>query len=372
MIFHSESASRLAPRMMSIASFAGSKAMGLLLACLACGSSQAAIICIDSGDSASLEIWLGAMSSNGQDDEIRLRGGTFVVPAGSGGFQFFSTESNSLSISGQWNAGCTSIRGIADTVLDGSGASRIMQLYSDDGDLTVRRLLFANGRRDGTSGSAGLQINGLANFGRNVTVEQCAFFSNADTEPGFDSGSAALSAATENGELRIRNNLFVNNAGGMASAAAIFLNGNASVAYITSNTASGNGGDGALAGGFRVQVGTASTDSVFLSNNILWGNSSPDLHIDSGAVLYNNDIGQLTGTASILSAGNVSIDPGFSGGSPPSYRLVPTSPLINGGINAAPGGLSSVDFEGFTRIQGGIVDVGAYELSDVIFDDDFD
>lgn len=335
-------------------------------------SSSAATICIDGGDSATLEFWLTTMSSNGQDDEIRLRAGTFLVPAGSGGFQFFSTESNSLSISGQWNAACTSTRGVADTVLNGASVSRIMQLFSQDGDLTVRRLQFANGRRVGNDGSAGLQVNGLANFGRNVTVELSGFFNNADLDTGFDSGSAALSVATENGVVRVRNNLFVSNAGGMASAAAIFLNGAASQAYVTSNTASGNGGDGALTGGFRIQVGTASSDAVFVSNNIFWGNSSPDLQTENGSVLYYNDIGQLTGMPSVLSAGNVSIEPGFSGGAPPSYRLTTSSPLVDAGVNAAPGGLTSVDFEGFTRIQGGVVDMGAYETSDRIFADDFD
>ncbi len=372
MHFRLTSASYLASGGTIIVAPISALAILVFLAALAPLSAQAATVCIDGGDSPTLEFWLNTMSNNGQDDEIRLRAGTFVVPPGSGGFQFFSTEPNSLRISGRWNAGCSSTRGMGDTTLNGAAVERVMQLYSAAGDLTVQRLQFVNGRRTGSDGSAGLQVNGLANFGRNVTVELNGFFNNADLDAGFDNGSAALSAATENGFLRVRNNLFVNNAGGMASAAAIFLNGSASQAYITSNTASGNGGDGALTGGFRIQVGTALSDSIFVSNNILWGNSSPDLHIDNGAVLYHNDFGQLTGTASVLSAGNVSIEPGFSGGAPQSFRLGPASPLIDAGINAAPGGLTSVDLEGFTRVQGGAVDMGAYELSDVIFSDGFD
>lgn len=330
--------------------------------------SDAAQICIDGGDSDALSDSLADYQDNNEADEIRLRAGTFNAP--SGGFAFASIEAHSFTISGGWNFNCSSTRDTGDTLLSGATVNRVLRLVNFNGDITVRRLVIANGRRVGATGAAGLEINAQAGAGKDVTIELSGFFGNADDGVGFDSGSAAVFASTADGIVRLRNNLFLANAGAFASAAVILINGN-SQAFISNNTAFGNGGDNATVGGFSLQVGTSAADAVVASNNILWGNSSPDLDIVNGAVLFNNNIESVQGTPSPLSANNLSVDPEFVD-MPQNYNLQPLSPMVDAGLNAAPGGLTTVDLNGRTRVRGSAVDIGAYEEFDLLLADGYE
>ena len=85
--------------------------------------------------------------------------------------------------------------------------------------------------------------------------------------------------------------------------------------------------------------------------------------------MEHNDIGTLLGTPDPGSVNNLSVDPGFVGGG--DYHLVDGSPAINVGWNFPAGGLPVQDLEGAPRIQGSVVDLGAYE-SPVLFVDGFD
>lgn len=345
-------------------------AIALLATLVPASTAFASQVCLDGGNSAALAFWLENFQDNGQDDEIRLREGTFNVPAG--GFVFQSTESRSLSISGNWNAGCTSTRGISDTILDGLGTEQIMRLTNSNGDITVRRIVFLDGFKSATSApvfsAGGLQVNGGATQGTNVTVERNQFLLNEDACDCPASGSAALLASTASGVLRIRNNLFFGNVGKQNAAARILARAS-STANVTSNTAVGNGKANATFGGMTLE--TDPGVSIVASNNIIWANLGFDLKVSPAATLLSNDIEDLFGTPNAASANNVNVDPEFDGGSFLSFKLKPSSPLVNAGINAAPGGLSSVDLSGNTRVQGVSVDVGAYE-TDVLFSDGFD
>ncbi len=322
---------------------------------------DAASVCISSGNSAALSFWLENYQDNGQNDELRLVEGFYDVPAG--GFLFDSSEARSLTISGGWDPGCTTLRGTTNTTLDGGGTDRVMRLLNRNGDLTVRGITFTGGFLAGNaSDAAGLNINGGATFGANVTIERNTFSNNFISGNG---GAAGLAASTGSGVMRVINNLFVGNDGGNVGAAIVFPYNGPSSAIVTSNTVVGNGFLSTVAGGMRV----ASTSApITVSNNVLWANTGGDLLISGVVALFNNDIEVLLGTPDASSAGNFSLAPGFVLG---GYRPGAFSPLVNAGLNTPPGGLLATDLDGYVRIQGPAVDIGVYETS-VLFADGFD
>jgi hypothetical protein len=332
-------------------------------------------VCLDGGNSAALSFWLTQFQANGEDDEIRLRAGTFVAPPG--GFVFQSLESRSLVVTGRWNAGCTSTRDVADTILDGHGSDPLMRLTNVNGDVVVRRIIFLDGfksaapRRGFISpvfSAGGLQVNGSVGQGANVLIELNQFLLNEDACDCASTGSAALLASTASGVLRVRNNLFVGNIGKYNAAARILARGT-STAYVTSNTVVGNGKPNAPFGGMTLNADPGV--AIVASNNIFWINLGFDLNVGSATTLISNNIEDLFGTPNADSTGNLSVDPDFDGGSFLSFKLKPASPMVNAGTEAAPGGLTNQDLAGNTRIQGFSVDIGAYE-TDVLFTDAFE
>jgi hypothetical protein len=102
----------------------------LPLAVFACTHASATQVCLNAGSSAALVFWLENFEDNGQTDEIRLRSGTFAAPDDIG-FEFNSFEAKDLTISGGWNAGCSSRRGQSDTVLDGQESSGFYPVNAD-------------------------------------------------------------------------------------------------------------------------------------------------------------------------------------------------------------------------------------------------
>jgi len=141
--------------------------------------------------------------------------------------------------------------------------------------------------------------------------------------------------------------------------------------YVTNNTVADNlltnPGAGAI-GGFEIEAAA----NVYLSNNIFWANDpgTLDVSIPAGSpVLSHNDIGTLSASPDPASSGNLVVDPQFAGGG--SYRLMPTSPLLNAGAVTPAGNLPSIDILGHARTFAGTVDLGAYEQADDIFGDRF-
>ena len=137
-------------------------------------------------------------------------------------------------------------------------------------------------------------------------------------------------------------------------------------AFLVNNTFANNvGSDSSLwLGGFDSQVQ--------LSNNIVSANNSlPAVLCDTTysttpPVLDHNDLFNAGGPAvqgscgSVIgSSGNISADPKFV--SSTDFHLQATSPAVDAGNNAAPS-LPATDFDGFPRINGTVVDLGAYEL----------
>ena len=84
----------------------------------------------------------------------------------------------------------------------------------------------------------------------------------------------------------------------------------------------------------------------------------------------NNDLGTKDGFAPLSESNELNVDPGFSGFF--SFQPGPASPMVNAGLDAAPGGIGGCcDASGASRVVGKHVDIGAYE-SDVLLRNGFD
>ena len=99
-----------------------------------------------------------------------------------------------------------------------------------------------------------------------------------------------------------------------------------------------------------------------VANSVVWANTPGDGIVDNGAVVSSVSFSDVEGW--VGGVGNIDVDPLFVG--PGDFRLLPASPARNVGDNAAV--VSATDFDGRPRIQGGTVDMGAFETP-VPFDD---
>ena len=120
-----------------------------------------------------------------------------------------------------------------------------------------------------------------------------------------------------------------------------------------------------------INVSVATTTRLNLANNIFWGNGVDDGKKRDGVGLYFGGYGEeLNAYNNIIDShnaiwtneeGNRSIDPKFYSPDSGDYHLSADSPGIDTGNNAYVASDDSVDADGNPRINGGTVDLGAYE-----------
>lgn len=319
----------------------------------------AAVSCVDTP--AALAAALEGAEANGEDDDIRIVAGSYTLPAA---LVHSTHEAFALVLSGRWNAGC-SVRVPGATTLDGGGTHRALLVSSDaTGDLAITDIVFTGGWNDAATAGGALAIETAS---RDVLVERNVFFDNEDTHQG---GAARIAVSTSNSLVTVRNNVVLGN--NAPEAAGLVIIAGIGDAYVVNNTIVANMTSiaGALCGGLCIFGGSDFT----LSNNILWNNPAGDLHIGNtgAATLLQNDVGTISGgSPGPGSAGNLDVDPGFAPG-PLNLRLAADSPLVDAGLDAAPGGTGAFDIARAARVQGVHVDIGAYETSDALFADGFE
>lgn len=333
--------------------------LAIVLATLLPHAARAALVCVDTP--AALATALESAEANGEDDDIRIVAGSYALPAT---LVHSTHEAFALVLSGGWNAGCTA-RGAAFTTLDGGGSHRVLHVSSDaTGDLAITDILFSGGWNDAAIAGGALAIETSS---RDVLIERNVFAGNEDTHQG---GAARIAVSTSNSLVTVRNNVVLGNSA--PEAAGLVINASIGDAYVVNNTIVANTTSiaGALCGGLCISGGSDFT----LSNNILWSNPAGDLHIGNtgAATLLHNDIGSIGGgSPGPGSTGNLDVDPGFAPGLL-NLRLAADSPLVDAGLDSAPGGVGPFDLGGAVRVQGAHVDIGAYETDDSIFDDGFE
>jgi hypothetical protein len=157
------------------------------------------------------------------------------------------------------------------------------------------------------------------------------------------------------------------NCGGNAGLSLIVLDTPQVVASFTNNTVNGT----QTANGFEFRVDDpAAALTINLFNNIatFGGRSGFDFtNLGGGPITLLADRNDSYGNANPddfagLPTGTVlSKNPQYVNAGAGDLRLQPTSPLINSGVDAPPGGTSALDAGGAARIQGVAIDIGAYE-----------
>ena len=353
------------------------------------GIAGATIYCVRNG--SQLNSALVSAASNGQDDEIRLPVGTYLLSS-AGTLQYLPgpSESFDLEISGGWTSSGSSTcaqlpdstRAI-DTVITTSSARQLMSMSLNGGNfnVTIRRVTFLGGDA-GDAGTGGLAISSASSFTGTVIIDQCAFIANAG---GY---ASALGIGTRTGSIRVRNSLFLENDTATNTTVGLAdLEGGSGGIYFTNNTVLGNttSNSGATAG---VYIFTEALAQAFIANNNLWDNDNRDLSIggDGYTYLRNNNLHFLGGSVD-ESTGNISVEPVYQTGNL-NYTPVDGSPLIDSGIEPNTSNPIPIPFDQawstgeadvFTRDrrQGAKIDIGAYESSfdtseDILFADGFE
>ena len=356
--------------------------VALALAAVSSIESHAATFCVGSSDT--LTAALATAEANGEDNDIRIRTGVYAVP--DAGFRIDLFEGHrSLAVTGGYtDDGCTErTRAASATVLDGREAvrpltietSRSSGIADPEHAITIAGLTFRNGR-DALVGALKISDSGPI-YGGIITVEGNAFLDNTAVT-GVLEGGPALLAATDGPDfaggtgLFVRNNLFARNVGPNAPAAFVYSNNHVDV---SNNTFAANiATDTTL--DERVTFASFTFSGVDFSNNVFRDNTTTfDLRATDVTDLVDNAVVAFAGTPR-SETGTIATDPRFVDAATGNYRLAADSPLIDAGTDTPAGGAAEFDLDGVTRVQGGHLDIGAYEFgaasTDAIFADDFD
>lgn len=343
---------------------------------------HAAVTCV--ATPAQLATALAMAAENGQNDEIRLRRGTYTAtqPAM---FEYATAnqEPFDFAMSGDWNSNCTQQGDDPlSTIIDGNQVSRALRIstISPGASVSVRLLTFLGGTATANGGSGGgLQISVVnSNEPSTITIERNAFLLNQ-----ADQSAGALQAS--GGAFQwIVNNVFVANTAQYSSA--VHMQCRPIVGDIdqpgfgafTNNTIVNN--HYTDPDSWTVLVGCGG--GAIVANNNFDGNSG-DWDIlfsrasgDPGTfILRNNNVNNES--IADISEGNINVDPEYEAGFLDFLNFTPVrnSPLVDAGTE--PVGILSfwylTDFHliALPRVIGPHVDIGAFE-NDRIFDDGFE
>lgn len=332
-------------------------------ACLHAGTVAALTYCVNTV--AEIQIAINDAETNNDDDLIRIVAGNYEPPDG---YTFNSTESNSLTIRGGYNANCTVFTG-ATTTIDGNQQVRPLSVLISNGGVVIENLTFVGGLADGNEGG-GLKVQTATG---DVRIDRNTFIGNH-----ADLSGGGLRVFATGGDVRVRNNLVVGNSTSQSEAMSIVLT-NGGDAYIVGNTIVANAADSDTA---TAGLGIGGGSYFVISNNIIWNNNpGASSGVDFGASIpaghsrFNNDIGVVrNGTVADFVVAEQSVNPQFQscgGFLCFNGELKRTSPLVDAGTDSPLGGMPTRDLAYKDRIIGPHVDIGAYE-NDLIFADGFD
>lgn len=352
----------------------------------------AATFCV--GTAGELQQALQAAATNGEDDQVRIRSGTYPSPE----LQAFvySTDDNfDLTVSGGWfdfnSLPCINrTNDPADTVLDGEGLRPVMAVNlqsNEGGTLTLHNLSIISALGDATGG--GLRLYGPGgDFNGRVLIDRVRFSGNVG-------GTGPAIKVVGGNQVTVRNSIFVFNRSITARGVVNVSQGPADRGvYFINNTFMFNAHDLASTGSADASAlfidlaeDGQQGSSAFVTNNLFWSNNAPDLYTSlSGTVyLYNNNFDQRVGSVD-FDIGNLNVEPLLV---QPPIDLTPTpgSPMVDQGRPEPEPPIpfptpfeldwshGVQDFDGFgARVVGAGVDIGAIESNvvDALFRDRFE
>lgn len=329
-----------------------------LLATAAFTPAQAAMYCV--GNATQLHNALTSARNNGEHDDVRMVPGTYTrQPDVAGGYMFSHTLENgrNLSLSGGWNATCTSQTQLdpAATVIDGQLTHRLLLIGNGadvSGDVQLRNFTLQRGFTTMPFGLFELSLTAASPV--NAWFDNMRFIDNVKLGDNF---IPPVRVTMGSGTLRIRSSVFVGNstsrwgALGVSSPGYVYLNNNT----IVGNVVTGTDGKGGL---------ILNGEGIFsLSNNVVWGNTDNgdehDVYVDATNVTArHNHIGSTYGWFAVDFNSSYG-DPKLVSFDNPRPRA--DSPLRNTGLANPSGGSTSQDASGRARIQEGALDRGAFE-----------
>lgn len=327
----------------------------------------AAIFCVSDGPS--LQNALTQAASNGEDDDIRLRPGTYTMGSGATAFTYTSSEAFRLVISGGWQTVGVIPCGLAASdpnlsVLDGVNQRRVMDLSSSSTNfnamLTVRNLTIRSGSG---SGFGGLRVA----VGDSVELDRLIVRNNNATNSESPGGILVASARS----LNLLNSLILDNT---------CANGPCAAKLVTAQPVAGVDIRNSTIARNRCPAIACPMAGVFIDNffSTIVGNNA--FHENEGAQLefapanafrlVHNRIDSFIGSPT-ESVGNIAAPvPGFVDAAGNNFRLRPDSPLLDAGDGALSAG--DFDLDGNARTNGRGRDIGAYELPYQVFADGFE
>lgn len=255
--------------------------------------------------------------------------------------------------------------------ISGAGA----HVYSEGGNITINNNQFLdNVNHDPFGLGAGLCLDNMPRG----TLQMIGNVFAGNQNNGIGGGLMVLSLGDDVASANIVQNLFVNNQAGLidGSGGGLSLGSSVDVNLINNTFYNNSAPDG---GGMTFYA-EAAADVASLFNEIYRSNTPNAISVFSaGAVqaAYSNiesgsgeayfGTGCIDSNPFFLNTANPPGADGIYATTDDGLRLGPGSPSINTGLNAAVPGTVTTDIAGQTRIQGGTVDMGAYESQSIVY-----
>jgi hypothetical protein len=335
-------------------------------ALLLCEGARANTFCV--GTAAQL---LSALNSSfgGAATDIRVRTGSYNFVASGSSAAIVVQETADLTVSGGWNSNCTAVTASNpdQTILNADFSGRLMDVtVLNASTFTVTGLSFRGGTTTGNRAGC-LTVETEVGSSAQIYVDRNSFRLCQTGTSGLTSGLLVLGRSAT---VWVRGNVAMDNSGSDGS---IRLSGLGNAVYNTSNNTVINNFT-SVGGTPGVVLSGQSSDFHRFSNNLLRNNrfatERRDLVIFAPAGIVNHNAYEvlLDMSQTMVINQTISADPLFVSATNP--RLRPDSPLRDTG-GVVSGGTLAVDFDGAARVQGTVIDRGAFEISEFIFRDGF-